>query len=264
MKVGLDGKVLVVTGAAQGIGRAIAQLAAGSGAEALLLTDRDAGGLEDAARDIGAVGTAVRCHVADLADEGAPAAIGAAATDAFGRIDGLVNAAGLTTRGSVADATPALWDAMFAVNARAAFFPMQAAIRDMTSRGAPGAIVNVLSMNARCGPPELAVYAATKGALATLTKNAAHAHMGDRVRVNGIDLGWVATPAERRMQARTLGHGEEWHAEAARRQPLGRLVTAEECARLTVFLLSDASAPMSGVLADLEQQVDGAPLPPAA
>ena len=75
------------------------------------------------------------------------------------------------------------------------------AIDSMRKRGEPGAIVNILSINAHCGSPELAVYSATKGALATLTKNAANAHRFDRIRVNGINVGWTDTPAERVMDA---------------------------------------------------------------
>jgi NAD(P)-dependent dehydrogenase (short-subunit alcohol dehydrogenase family) len=97
-----------------------------------------------------------------------------------------------------------------------------------------------------------------RGALLTLTKNAAHAHLRDRIRVNGINLGWTDTPAERVMQADTLGKGEGWLQEAAASLPLGRLLQSEEAARLAVFLLSDASAPMTGVILDLEQWVVGA------
>ena len=113
-------------------------------------------------------------------------------------------------------------------------------------------------MNALCGIPELAVYSGSKGALATLTRNAAHAHMADRIRVNGINLGWVATATEHRMQAETLGRGPGWLAEDSAKMPLGRLVTAEEAARLAVFLLGSASVPISGAIIDLEQKVAGA------
>jgi NAD(P)-dependent dehydrogenase (short-subunit alcohol dehydrogenase family) len=257
MKMGLSDKVIVVTGAASGIGLAAARLAAEEGAGALLLTDRDAQGLEKAAKDLGAK-IDVSIAVADLADASAPVAIASAAKARFGRIDGLVNAAGLTTRGSFVTGTQAIWDELFSVNARASFFLMQAAIMDMRSRNAAGAIVNILSMNALCGRPELAIYAGTKGALATLTRNAANAHMAERIRVNGINLGWVATKSERRIQAEILGRGPSWEREEAAKLPLGRLVTAEEAARLIVFLLGEASAPMSGAVIDFEQQVAGA------
>lgn len=251
MKFGLAGKAVIVTGAASGIGAAIARMLVEEGADSLILTDRDGPGLARIAAELSAVSVE-----ADLMDPAAPAAIARAAQDAFGRIDGLVNAAGLTTRGSFETGTIETWETLFSVNARAGFFLMQAAIADMRLRGAAGTIVNILSMNAYCGIPELAVYSATKGAMVTLTKNAAHAHMTDRIRVNGINLGWVATEAEQALQA--ARHGAGWLEVQAAAQPLGRLVTAEECARLAVFLLSDASVPMSGAVIDLEQKVAGA------
>lgn len=256
MNVSLKDKVVLVTGAASGIGRASAREAAGSGAVGLMLVDRDAAGLAAAEAEIGG---AIASHVADLGAPGAAAAAAEAAITRFGRIDALVNAAGLTDRGSFADATEALWEKLFAVNARAPFFLMQAAIADMRRRGAPGTIVNILSVNAHCGAPELAVYSATKGALMTLTRNAAHAHARAQIRVNGINLGWARTPAEDKMQAETMGHGPGWAERAAAKMPLGRLIEPEEVARQVVFLLSDASAPMTGVAVDLDQHVLGAP-----
>ncbi|MGI1661456.1 oxidoreductase [Palleronia sp. KMU-117] len=250
MRVSLEDKVILVTGAARGIGAAIAGQAAESGAAALVLTDRDP--------VPGRWPCPVETVAADLALPEGPPAVIAAALARFGRIDGLVNAAGLTTRGSFADADVAQWNRMFSVNARAPFFLMAGAIADMTARGAPGAIVNIQSMNAHGGAPDLTVYAATKGALQVLTKNAAHAHLRDRIRVNGINLGWVDTESERTMHEVTLGKGEGWLAAQAAGLPLGRFVSAEDAARLTVWLLSDASAPMTGVSVDLEQIVTGA------
>ncbi len=252
MQVSLAGRIVVITGAASGVGAAIARAAQGAGAAGLLLADRDGAGLAAVAADLGAA-----AHVADLADPAAPGAITAAAIARFGRIDALVNAAAITTRAGFADATVQDWDALFAVNARAPFFLMQGAIRDMLARGAPGSIVNILSINAHCGLPELAIYSASKGALLTLTRNAANAHLAQRIRVNGINLGWTDTPSERVMQAETLGKGPGWLDEVAATMPLGRLLTAEEAARHALWLLSDASAPMTGVAVDLDQSVLG-------
>ena len=252
MLIGLTGKVIIVTGAASGIGAAIARQAAASGANALVLTDRDRPGLEQIAAELGA-----GMVTADLLDIAAPQAIATAALARFGRIDGLVNAAGDTSRAAFTDGTLSLWDQLFTVNARAPFFLMQAAIADMLKRKSPGAIVNIQSVNAHCGLPELAIYAASKAALSTLTKNAAHAHMADLIRVNGINLGWVATETEDRLQRQALG--PDWLATASATMPLGRLVAAEEVARLVVYLLSEASIPQSGTVIDLEQKVTGAP-----
>lgn len=247
----LDGMVIVITGAARGIGAAIADHAAQAGAAGLVLVDRD---------PIPGAFACDTAHIAvDLARPDAPKEVIAAALSRFGRIDGLVNAAGLTTRAGYGDADVETWNRMFSVNTRAPFFLMDGAIADMKARGAGGAIVNILSMNAHCGQPDLAVYSATKGALLTLTKNAAHAHMADRIRVNGINLGWVDTETERHLHAVTLGKGEGWLDAQAAQMPLGRLVSAEDCARQVVWLLSLASAPMTGVCIDLEQAVTGAP-----
>ncbi|MFN3172674.1 MAG: SDR family oxidoreductase [Hyphomicrobiales bacterium] len=251
MNVDLSGKIIIITGAARGIGASIARQAAASGAEGLVLTDRDTIDLE--------LPTAVKIVQADLMDADAPTRIADASTDRFGRIDGLVNAAGVTTRGGFLDATPDLWDQVMAINARAAFFLMASTIADMKTRQAPGAIVNIQSMNAHCGAPDLAVYAASKGALQTLTKNAANAHLPDKIRVNGINLGWVDTQTERDLHEVTLGMGKGWLAAEGAKQPLGRFVNEEEAARLATYLLSDTSTPMTGVSLDLEQTVVGAP-----
>ena len=251
MRAALDGMVVLITGAARGIGAAIAQEAAQAGAEALVLVDRDP------------VDLALPCPfdtvTTDLALPDAPADVISAALARFGRIDGLVNAAGLTTRAGYGDATVETWNRMFSVNTRAPFFLMDGAIADMKARAQPGSIVNILSMNAHCGAPDLAVYSATKGALLTLTKNAANAHMADRIRVNGINLGWTDTETERHLHAVTLGRGEGWLDARAAEMPLGRLISAGDCARQAVWLLSLASAPMTGVCVDLEQTVTGAP-----
>lgn len=252
MIVSLSDRTVIVTGAASGIGRTIAEAIAGSGVGGLMLTDRDAA-VGEVAHALGA-----RHVVIDLMDLGAPEAIAAATIEAFGRIDALVNAAGVTTRGAAVDGTVDIWNSLMTVNARAPFFLMQRVISDVLGRKGQGSIVNVLSVNAHCGAPDLAIYSGSKGALATLTKNAANAHLADRIRVNGINLGWVATPAEHHMQSEVLGKGDDWQSQVEATKPWGRLLQAEEAARLALFLLSDASAPLTGALVDLEQHVFGA------
>ena len=258
MEARLDGKVALVTGATQGVGAAIADLAARSGVAGLLLTGRDPVRGAAVAERIRALGPETHFVPADLVAPDAPGRIVTECLDRYGRIDLLVNAAGLTDRASFLDADLDVWTKLFDVNARAPFFLMQAAIRAMRERGQSGTIVNILSMNAHCGTPALAVYSATKGALATLTRNAAHAHRADRIRVNGINMGWVPTDGEMKMQAETLGQGAGWLEAANASQPFGRLVSVEEVANLALFLLSDASGPMTGALIDQEQWVVGA------
>jgi len=257
MDITIAGAILLVTGSTQGVGRAVALEAARQGAAGVLVTGREAGAAARVVDEIEALGAAAALHLADLADPATPAALVAACLARFGRIDALANVAALTDRASFVDGTPAMWERLFAVNARAPYFLMQGAIADMRRRGAPGAIVNILSINAHCGAPELAIYSATKGALATLTKNAANAHRFDRIRVNGVCLGWADTPGERLMQGVTLGKGEGWLAEAEAAQPFGRLIKPDDVARLALFLLSGAGGPMTGALIDQEQWVTG-------
>lgn len=259
MIVALEGKILVVTGGTQGLGETIARLASAGGVGAIAIVGRNAERGARVAEELTRPGQPVVFILADLAEPSAPAAVMTEAIDRLGRVDCLVNAAALTDRASLETGSIDDWDRLFSVNARAPFFLMQAAVADMRARRAPGSIVNILSVNAHCGAADLAIYSATKGALSTLTRNIANAHLADRIRVNGINMGWVATPAEQEMQARKLGKGQDWVKAAAAGMPLGRLLTMDEVAQLALFLLSDMSGLMTGTLIDMEQAVLGAP-----
>jgi NAD(P)-dependent dehydrogenase (short-subunit alcohol dehydrogenase family) len=253
MEIRVDDKVLLVTGGTQGLGRAVALEAARSGAAGVMLTGRNEARGAEAVEEIQALGVQAGFVAADQGEPDMPAAVISAALGKFGRIDALVNAAALSDRGSIAEAETAFFDRLFAVNTRGPMFLMQGLIRHLRERQAPGAIVNVLSVNAHGGSPDLGIYAATKAAMALLTKNAAFSHRFDRIRVNGINLGWANTPGERTMQAEKLGKGQGWLSEAEARMPWGRLILPEDVARLAMFLLSDASIPMTGALIDQEQ-----------
>jgi NAD(P)-dependent dehydrogenase (short-subunit alcohol dehydrogenase family) len=253
----LKGRIVLATGATQGIGLAIATAAASEGAEAVVIVGRDPAKAPAAVKAIEGAGAVCAFVQADLESPDAPDMIFDFAISRFARVDALVNSAAATDRGALVDADRPLWDRLFAVNVRAPFFLMQRLVKHLRQRGAPGSIVNVLSMHAHGGSPELAVYASTKAALAGLTRNTANAHRFDRIRVNGIALGWVDTPAERAMQAVTLGHGETWLEDASATQPFGRLFKPEDVARLALFLLGDASEPMTGAIVDQAQSVIG-------
>jgi NAD(P)-dependent dehydrogenase (short-subunit alcohol dehydrogenase family) len=257
MEIRLDDRILLVTGSNQGIGLAIAETAARSGAGGIMLTGRDEKKGAAAVAAIAALGVPADFVAADLVDLDAPDRIFDAALARFGRVDALVNAAGITDRGALIDAEPAFWDRLFAGNARAPFFLMQRLVKHLRARKAPGAVVNILSMNAHGGTPSLAVYSGTKAALQLFTKNAAQSHRFDRIRFNGIDVGWVDTPAERQMQAVTLGKGEGWIERANAAAPFGRILVPQDIADLAVFLLSDAGGPMTGAIIDQEQWVIG-------
>jgi NAD(P)-dependent dehydrogenase (short-subunit alcohol dehydrogenase family) len=250
----LEGKALFITGGFQGLGLEIARHAHANGATRIVLAGRDPSKSELARAAV----PGAELVFGDLGDPAVPARLMNQAL-ASGPIDGLVNAAGLTDRASFLDGSADLFDRLFAVNVRAPYLLMSALITHLKKGGAPGSIVNIQSMNAHCGSPDLAIYSASKGALATLTRNAANAHLPDRIRVNGINMGWARTDGEQAMQAQTLGKGENWVAEAAATRPLKRLLEPGEVARLAIYLLSDLSGLQTGTSVDLEQWVVGAP-----
>lgn len=256
MKDLLTDKVLLVSGGTQGLGAGIARAAAREGAT-LVVSGRNTDRGEQVAaelRDSGTDATFVRADVSDVAQ--ARGAV-AATVQRHGRIDALVNAAGLTTRGTVLDTTPELFDQHVAVNLRGPFFLMQAAIADMVRRGEPGSIVNVLSIDSHGGQAFLAPYVAAKAGLAGATKNAAHAHRWDRIRINGLNMGWSATDGENLTQQQTNGVGADWQERAGATLPMGKLGQVDEIADFVVFLLSDRSGVVTGSLIDWDQNVIG-------
>ncbi|WP_300008809.1 SDR family oxidoreductase [Pseudonocardia sp.] len=247
----LDGTVLLVSGGTQGVGAAVARAAVREGAQ-VTVSGRRADVGEKVAADIGAQFVA-----ADVADPEQALASVAAVVDAHGRIDALVNAAGLTDRGTLLDTTPELFDRHVAVNLRGPFFTMQAAVADMVGRGAPGSVVNVISSSELGGQPYLAPYVAAKAGLAGLTRNAAHAHRYDRVRINGLDIGWTDTEGEDATQRAFHDAGDTWRSDAAARLPMGKLGQADEVADVVVFLLSPRSGVVTGSVIDWDQNVLG-------
>lgn len=252
----LDGRVAVISGAAQGIGEATARLFAERGVAGLLLTDRQPVRLAAVADSLRAA-VRIETIVADLSHPAEVETIVPAAEAAFGRVDILANIAGLTDRGSILDTSVELFDRIFAVNVRAPFLLMQGALRLMTRDHIEGAIVNILSVNAHGGGSFLAPYSASKGALATLTKNVANAMIEHRIRVNGINLGWTDTPGEHEIIQRSGQDGPDWLEKAEAGRPFGRLIQPAEVARLIAFLATPESGVMTGALIDYDQQVVG-------
>lgn len=252
------GQVAVITGGTQGLGEATARLMAARGAAGLVIAGRHRARGEAVARAVSEIGTPTRFVAADLADVGACRGLIAAALAGFGRIDVLVNAAAMTDRGTILDTSPELFDAMFAVNVRAPFFLIQETVKAMQARGLTGSIVNVISMSSHGGQPFITAYCAAKGALATLTRNTAFALLRDRIRVNGLNIGWSDTPGETATQARFHGRAADWLAEAEARQPFGRLIKPDEVARAICFLAAAESGLMTGAIVDFDQTVLGA------
>ena len=144
----LEGKIILVSGGTRGLGAGIARTAATEGATGIMITGRDRSAGDAFAAELSGKGTDVSFHAVDLADPLAAAGSVTAAVASYGRIDCVVNSAGITTRGTLLDTTVELFDAHIAINLRAPFFIMQAAVQDMRSRQAAGSIVNIISFSA--------------------------------------------------------------------------------------------------------------------
>jgi NAD(P)-dependent dehydrogenase (short-subunit alcohol dehydrogenase family) len=266
----IDGKVAVVTGGTQGLGAAIARQLAGAGAAGIVTCGRSREKGDAVAAKVAAeTGCELRFVPADLGVVADCRAVVAAADEAFGRVDVLVNAAGITDRGDILSTDETLFDRMFAVNTRAPFFLMQEAIKRMIRDGIEGAICNIGSASALAGQPFISAYCASKGALATLTRNTAFAVMRNRIRINQLNIGWMASDGEDRIQREYHGADAGWLQKAAAEQPFGRLLDPAEVARAVNFLVSDDAGMMTGSVVHFDQSIWGAypfapPTPPEA
>ena len=252
----LSDQVVLISGGTAGLGAGIARAAAREGATVAVTGRRREPG-EALAAELTAGGTKALFVQADVADVAQARDCAAAVITAFGRVDSLVNAAGLTDRGTLLDTTPELFDAHIAVNLKAPFFLMQAVVADLVARKAPGTIVNIISTSAHAGQPYLAPYVAAKAGLAGLTRNAAHAHRWDRIRINGLNIGWTDTEGEDATQRRFHGAGDDWLAKAGASLPMGKLGQVGEIAEFVVFLLSGRSGVVTGSVIDWDQNVLG-------
>lgn len=253
-----DGKVTLVTGSSQGLGEAIARRFVSEGASGVVICGRNADRGEAVAASLRNAGTDTLFLPVELADIDSLTGLVAAADARFGRIDVLVNAAGLTNRGTILDTTPELWDLLINVNTRAPFFLIQAVAKIMRREGIPGTIVTIGSMAAHGSSPILAPYAVSKGALIAMIRNAGFALSRDHIRVNLLNVGWMDTPGEDAIQRTYHGAGDDWLAEAEARMPFGRLLKPDEVAGAVAFLASDDSGMMTGSVIDFDQSVVGA------
>ncbi|EAR51121.1 short chain dehydrogenase [Oceanicola granulosus HTCC2516] len=251
-----DTRTALITGAAQGVGAACAERLARDGVSRMLLVDRDAATLSQTAEALRGEGVEATELVLDLQDGAGLLRELPPVLTRLGQLHIVVNAAGTTARGGVADTDPELFDFIFQINVRAPMLVMQAALPMLTGTG--GTIVNITSMLAYGGPPFLATYAASKAALVALTRNTANAVKRDGVRVHAINLGWTWTPGEQRTQTEIHGLPENWRDTLGPSQPFGRLLMPEDPAELTAFLVSPGARMMTGAVIDLDQYVAGA------
>jgi NAD(P)-dependent dehydrogenase (short-subunit alcohol dehydrogenase family) len=259
---GLAGRVAVVTGGSQGLGEAIARLFAARGAAGLMICGRNEKNGKRVAAEIEAAGCPTFFVKADLGVVADCRRVIAEADRRFRRVDALVNAAGATDRGNIFDTTEERFNEIFNVNVRAPFFLIQETAKIMRREKIAGSIINVQSMSAHGGQPFISAYCSSKGALATLTRNLAHSLIKFRIRVNGLNIGWMATPGEDRIMKTYHGAKDGWLAEAGKTRPFGRLIDPNEVARACAYLASDESGLMTGANIDFDQTIVGVSDPP--
>ena len=247
----LTNKVVIITGSGTGIGLAIAIRAAAEGA-AVVIHDRLAELVPPAVAAVEAAGARAVGHVEDLTTEGCPERLVQLAVDSFGRLDAIVNNAAVITNGDIHTTDAAAFDRTLAINTLAPLRLIQAALPQL--RATRGSVLNIGSVNAWCGEPNLLPYAISKGALMTLTRNLGDVLFREEgVRVNQINPGWVLTENEA-ARKRADGLAADWPSHLPREFcPAGRLIKPEEIAAAAVYWLADESGPISGQVVDLEQ-----------
>ncbi len=246
IRFGLDGRVVVVTGGSQGIGEACARRLAADGARVALWDLADGPG-QALAATLRAEGADVRYHHCNVALKTEVDAALAATLADFGRVDGLVNNAGIFKAAEFLDITEADWDAVIAVNVKGSFLVGQAVARVMVAAGR-GAIVNMSSVNGTLTIPTIASYNVSKGGINQLTRVMALALADRGVRVNAVAPGTIATE----LAAKAVLTSDEAKARIMMRTPMKRLGEPGEIADVCAWLLSDASSYVTGeiVVAD--------------
>lgn len=245
----LAGKVVLVTGAAQGIGFACARMAAAEGASVVLGDVQKERG-EEAAAKIQKEGGNAFFHFTDLTEEGQCVALVDATVKKFGKLNGLVNNAGWFPRARLEETTTELWEKVMHVNLRSAFYVTKFAVPRMREAKG-GSIVNMGSINGIQGLPNLVAYAAAKGGLLSMTRTLAGALAADRIRVNFVIPGWIATEGELKIQ-KGEGRGIEDLEKAGKRLPLGRMQTVEDAAYAAIYLLSDEAAQVTAAVLNVD------------
>lgn len=233
------GKVVVITGGAQGIGRSTAERFLQEGAK-VVIADVNAERLRATADQIGTAETLLAV-VTDVAEKAEVDALVAAAVRTFGRIDVMVNNAGIAPVMDFLDVSPDTFDRVIGVNLKGAFLGTQAAARAMIAQGQGGVIINMSSINSGLANPNVATYAISKGGMNQVTSTAAVAFAPHGIRVCGVGPGTIATEIIKGAFTERAG----MHAILAR-TPLGRLGEPEEIAGVVAFLASDDASYITG------------------
>ena len=247
----LKDKIILVTGSTSGIGEGMVRLFAREGARVIVHGMKMADA-EKTAAEIVANGGVCHAVAGDLEDAAVPGRIIIDAVAKWGRLDALVNNAATTARGSLDNTDAAEFNRVIAINLRAPFLLIKAAMPHFRKQGG-GRVINIGSVNAYCGEKSLFAYSISKGGLATLTRNLADAYGAEGLRIQQFNVGWTLTKAEYEIKLKD-GMPENWHKNMPREYaPSGRLLSPEDIAWAAVYFLSDEAPLVNGAILDFEQ-----------
>ncbi len=245
----LENKVIIVTGSTTGIGKAIAIRCAAEGAKVIIHGLEENWG-SDVVEQIGKDKAVM--HIEDVSAEGAAARLIDLALKSFGKLDAIVNNAAIVASSNIQTTDKEFLQKILAVNTIAPFLLIKEGLPYLSKEH--GCVLNVGSVNAWCGEPNLLAYSMSKGALMTMTRNLGDTlHRENHVRVNQINPGWVLTESEKQRK-KEHGLSEDWYKELPSvYAPSGRIIFPEEIASAAVYWLADESGPISGQVVDLGQ-----------
>jgi|SRR5690554_2211092 len=245
----LKDKVVLVTGSTTGIGKAIAKRCVEEGAKVVLHGLEEEWGKE-VLRELGHESATL--YIEDIAKEGAPARLINFAIQQFGQLDVLINNAAMVAPSNIHTTDKAFFEQILQINTVAPFLLIKAALPYLSQR--KGCVLNIGSVNAWSGEPDLMAYSITKGALVTMTRNLGDTlHRENGVRVNQINPGWILTEMEIQRKKKE-GLGDNWYKNLSSiYAPAGRIIWPEEIANAVIYWIADESGPISGQIVDLEQ-----------
>ena len=245
----LKNKVIIVTGSCTGIGKAIAIRCVQEGAKAVLHgLEKDLG---EEVLNIAGKGNAV-LHIEDITHDGAPERLVNIAIENFKQLDAIVNNAAWVTSSNIHSTEADYFRKVLEVNTIAPFNLIKAALPHLIKT--KGSVLNIGSVNAYCGEPNLLAYSISKGALMTMSRNLGDSLFRDSgVRVNQINPGWVLTETET-IRKHKQGLPADWYKSLSNMYaPAGRILASSEIAAAAVYFLADESGPVSGQVLDVEQ-----------
>jgi len=245
----LSNKVVIVTGSTTGIGKAIAIRCVAEGAKVVITGLEEEWG-KQVIETLGSINAVL--HIGDIAADGMAEQLVTLALNSFGRLDAVVNNAAIVASSNIHTTDKAFLQRLLEVNTIAPFQLVKAALPHLEQQH--GCVLNIGSVNAYSGEPNLLAYSITKGALMTMTRNLGDTlHRENGVRVNQVNPGWVLTETERQRK-KDHGLAEDWYKDLpAVYAPAGRILKPEEIAAAAIYWLADESGPISGQVVDLEQ-----------